>query len=204
LRGPVSDLLDALRLSLSGPVREQLDARLADYRASRRAMARAALLQPELLGEANWFRYRPCRVVVLIGARATALEVGTVLGIHESMPWVELCVVGGPQHAWLERLCHSGRARSVPDVAAAARSWAHRPPDRVRLVGVDVASAWGALGATDTHIEGEPLAELGRVELLRYVVEQSVCISHHRYGNQGMAEFAPTPGGLDTAPRGIS
>jgi RHH-type proline utilization regulon transcriptional repressor/proline dehydrogenase/delta 1-pyrroline-5-carboxylate dehydrogenase len=50
-----------------------------------------------------------------------------------------------------------------------------RVPDAIRA----------AVPGTNVHIADEPVLEEGRIELLRYVEEQSVSIDYHRYGNLG-------------------
>jgi RHH-type proline utilization regulon transcriptional repressor/proline dehydrogenase/delta 1-pyrroline-5-carboxylate dehydrogenase len=38
---------------------------------------------------------------------------------------------------------------------------------------------------TGLHLATAPVLTVGRIELLHYVREQSLCINYHRYGNLG-------------------
>lgn len=193
-------LLAALRASLASAEQEHLERRLDEYRRALGELMSPQRLQPQLLGEANWFRYQSCRVAVVLGA-VDAVDVATVLGLQELLgERLELWVLGARPGAWLDPLLAAEAARAARDMADLVARWGHDVPARVRLLGVDEAEAWRALGGTDAHVEAEPLAEIGRVELLRYFVEQSVSIGVHRYGNLGMAAFAPVPRGSG-APR---
>jgi RHH-type proline utilization regulon transcriptional repressor/proline dehydrogenase/delta 1-pyrroline-5-carboxylate dehydrogenase len=86
------------------------------------------------------------------------------------------------------RLCDSVEIRSETDKELCGRlteidriRYAH--PDRVPL---EIHQATAKLGKhISRHI---PLAE-GRIEMLRYLQEQSLSIDYHRYGNLGEREF---------------
>ncbi|RTZ81687.1 MAG: hypothetical protein DSY97_00585, partial [SAR324 cluster bacterium] len=87
-----------------------------------------------------------------------------------------------------KRLCDSVEIRSETDKELCGRlteidriRYAH--PDRVPL---EIHQATAKLGKhISRHI---PLAE-GRIEMLRYLQEQSLSIDYHRYGNLGEREF---------------
>jgi RHH-type proline utilization regulon transcriptional repressor/proline dehydrogenase/delta 1-pyrroline-5-carboxylate dehydrogenase len=44
---------------------------------------------------------------------------------------------------------------------------------------------WRAAADTGVHLATAPVLALGRVELLHYLREQSLCVDYHRYGNLG-------------------
>ncbi len=48
-----------------------------------------------------------------------------------------------------------------------------------------------AAAETGLHLADEPVLAEGRVELLRYVYEQSLCVDYHRYGNLGARAGEP-------------
>ena len=42
-----------------------------------------------------------------------------------------------------------------------------------------------AAAETGFHLATEPVLSIGRIELLHYLREQSLCVDYHRYGNLG-------------------
>ncbi len=59
--------------------------------------------------------------------------------------------------------------------------------ERIRYAGSDrvAAPVRAAAAAAGLHLATEPVRAIGRIELLHYVREQSLCIDYHRYGNLG-------------------
>ncbi len=197
LRRLDAPLTRSLRRFMSHSERRRFEERSLEYRAAFEDLARPELLQ-DLVGEANWFRYQPAEVIVVLGERASALETASVVFCVELVgaSW-ELFVLPSdalPAHAaWLR---DGGYAKTVGgwnDVLTRveARGW-----PRVRGVGTSVDEVALALSHADTHFVSEPASDVGRVELLRYLLEQSVSITQHRYGNLGMASESPCPRGI--------
>lgn len=190
----VSTVVSSLVQSLARAERERFAARQQSYLEAFQRLAPAEHLQAHLLGEANWFRYRPCDVAVVLGRAAQGVDVASLLLVDELLAGALRFFVVGPEvspwHPWL------ARARRVSTLEELPVSWEGRVPARVRLIGCEGEDAWRVFGAADAHIEAEPVSDWGRVELLRYLVEQSICIHHHRYGNVGLAELSPRPRGL--------
>jgi RHH-type proline utilization regulon transcriptional repressor/proline dehydrogenase/delta 1-pyrroline-5-carboxylate dehydrogenase len=59
--------------------------------------------------------------------------------------------------------------------------------DRVRYASADrvPVSVLRAVGDSGIYIESDPVLEEGRIELMRYVKEQSISDDYHRHGNLG-------------------
>lgn len=193
-------LASSVAWNLGGAQREHFERRRRSYVRAFDRLVLPVHLQPHLLGEANWFRHRTCDVAVLLGEEVSGVDVASLLLIDELLPGtLRFHVVGVPRGPWFEQLVLQRGARRVQSLEASGVSWQSGPeraPARLRLVGIDPGAAWRIFGATDVHIESEPISDFGGVELLRYLVEQSVCINHHRYGNLGLAEASPRPRGL--------
>ncbi len=68
-----------------------------------------------------------------------------------------------------------------------ARIVGERGTDRVRFARDDAVSdeVRRASAEAGLYLATEPVLMEGRVELLWYLVEQSLCIDYHRYGNLG-------------------
>ncbi len=191
-----SNVVSSLAQSLGRLERERFEGRRRSYLEAFERLARAEPLQPDLQGEANWLRYQASDVAVVLGGEVQGLDLASLLLIDGLLGGaLRFHVVGPEESPWL-RWLSDARAPRTSSIEALAASWRGRGPTRVRLVGCDVEDAWRVLGATDVHIEAEPVADFGGVELLRYLVEQAVCIHHHRYGNLGLAGLSPRPRGL--------
>lgn len=177
--------------------RERFESLRSVYRESFESLAEPALLQ-DLVGEANWFRYEPCDVLVVFGARAREVEAASVacaveLARAEATYLVLEDLGERPAFAALVSDGLAATASGLAQVAERATLGCYR---RVRLVGVDRKDAVRDLGSLDAHVVDEPPSEIGRIELSRYLIEQSISISQHRYGNLGMAAVSPKPRGL--------
>ncbi|HUA95078.1 MAG TPA: aldehyde dehydrogenase family protein, partial [Acidimicrobiales bacterium] len=138
-----------------------------------------------LSSESNVLRYLPFLpgVVVRVGdevpddevrkAAAAAEITGTPLSVSSSRP-------RGPLKASVER----GGAVLVVESAAsfAARCHGLRAA-RVRLLGAPEAEVVAAAGRHGLSVLDEPICSHGRLELVRWLREQSISRSLHRYGN---------------------
>jgi len=92
-----------------------------------------------------------------------------------------LCVLDLQQHANNVAFARRLRAaREDPELAAAR-------VDRIRYAspGRVPAAVFAAVAETGFYIARDPVLAEGRLELLHYLVNQSICDTYHRYGNLG-------------------
>jgi RHH-type proline utilization regulon transcriptional repressor/proline dehydrogenase/delta 1-pyrroline-5-carboxylate dehydrogenase len=190
---PVSTARSLVRF-LGHADRERFEERAREYTLALARLREPRLLQ-DLVGEANWFRHQPCRLAVVLGQGASALDLASVLlAIELAAAHAVLLVLeshGAPAHvSWL---LESGRAQRVDSLGSVASLLEAHSLSRARFLGVDRHEGVSALGTLDAHLMFDPVSEVGQVELLRYLMEQSVSITQHRYGNLGMAAASPRP-----------
>lgn len=128
-----------------------------------------------LFCESNVFRYRALEeVVVRVGPRTPQHDLDRVLAAVEVVG-ARLRLSAAPSGGW--KLPAGARRED------ARRFWsgvADDPPARVRLLGDEVADP---RPPATTFVDDRPPVACGRIELLRYVREQSVTRTLHRYGN---------------------
>ena len=137
-----------------------------------------------LFCEANVLRYRALRrLVVRIAADAAPLHVARVLvAAALAAPAAEISVDPG-YGAALVTVVH--RRETVPELAVRVAAMGP-PPDRVRVVGGHDVTRTDLPG--ETHLDARLPVDDGHIELLRYVREQAVSRTLHRYGNlQGIS-----------------
>lgn len=158
---------------------ERAQAGAPDYRDAFARYFATAEDPSRLLGQDNHLRYQPLRAILLRagpGAAHTDLErviaaatvCGTPLAVSACVPGSEgLGAVVEPLESMLARL---GTC------------------ERVRVVGALEPGLLEACHARGIHVEREPVVSAGRVELLRYLKEQTVSIDYHRFGNLGVRE----------------
>jgi RHH-type proline utilization regulon transcriptional repressor/proline dehydrogenase/delta 1-pyrroline-5-carboxylate dehydrogenase len=130
-----------------------------------------------LFCESNEFRYRPLpMVVVRVAAGARPVDVARVLAAALLVD-APLLVSAAPEYVGL-----FGRVAYRYEDAQDFVAWARRAvPDRVRLVGDDPVLRAG-LPSTTFLDDRVPIGD-GRIELLRYLREQTVSRTTHRFGN---------------------
>jgi RHH-type proline utilization regulon transcriptional repressor/proline dehydrogenase/delta 1-pyrroline-5-carboxylate dehydrogenase len=135
-----------------------------------------------LASESNHLRYRslPAGVILRVTddvpdtAVAKALAAAAIAGTP-----VRLSSAGrrrGPGVA-------SGTTVEVESAEALAASLGHGAVDRLRLLGPAEPEVLAAAATTALTVNDEPVCSHGRVELLRWLREQVVTRSLHRYGN---------------------
>ena len=146
-----------------------------------------------LFCEANVFRYRPLRhLIVRVAANGAPIDVGRVLlATALAAPGADVSVdpefsdpLVGVEHR-RETLTEIARRIATQD----------RSPDRVRLVGDGDLTPADLPG--DTYLDARPPIDDGRIELTRYVREQAVSRTLHRFGNllgAGPSTSEPTVG----------
>jgi RHH-type proline utilization regulon transcriptional repressor/proline dehydrogenase/delta 1-pyrroline-5-carboxylate dehydrogenase len=164
-----SELEPAERVSLERAAR-------SDARAWRTEFA--AVHDPSgVFCETNQFRYRALpTIVVRVAAGARPLDVVRVLAAA-TLVNAALHVSTAPDYVG-----PVGRVARHDENADEFVAWAQRSlPDRVRLLGHETALR-AVLPAT-TFLDDRPPIGDGRIELLRYLREQSVSHTRHRFGN---------------------
>ncbi|MGM0578627.1 MAG: proline dehydrogenase family protein [Myxococcota bacterium] len=144
----------------------------------------------KLVGQDNLFRYQPCKGVILrVDRGAARADVARVLlAARTADVPVEVSVdkTRHETHAWLDE------AVSVPVHAETQEQLAARleaiEAERLRVLGPVSGHLREVANAVGVHVETAPPLANGRVELIRYVREQALCIDYHRYGNLGERE----------------
>jgi RHH-type proline utilization regulon transcriptional repressor/proline dehydrogenase/delta 1-pyrroline-5-carboxylate dehydrogenase len=175
----VAARLRSLLDGLDGAERERIEAAV---RSDARVWAEELTVDHDPTGlfcEANVLRYRPLRhLVVRVAADAPPMDVARVLcAVALAAPGTDVSVA--PDHpAPLTGVDHR---RETTTELARRLSAAVRAPDRVRLVGGDDLIAADVPG--DTYLDARPPVDDGRIELARYVREQAVSRTLHRFGN---------------------
>lgn len=129
-----------------------------------------------LFCESNVFRYRPlAEVLVRVAAGATQDQVDRVLAAIATVGSAAR-VSAAPSGGWkLPAGAHREDARRFW-----SRVSADEPPARVRLLGAEPVEPRPPV---TTFVDDRLPVACGRIELLRYVREQSVARTLHRYGN---------------------
>ena len=149
----------------------------------------AAVHDPSgLFCESNEFRYHPLpMIVVRVAARARLLDVARVLAAA--------MLVDAPLHvsAAPDYVGPLGRVACRNENAEDFVAWAQRAaPDRVRLLGDEPALRTGL--SPTTFLDDRPPIGDGRIELLRYLREQAVSCTRHRFGNLVSLVRSPNDG----------
>ena len=118
--------------------------------------------------ESNVFRYRPCRGVVLRLERADATT-EELARLAAATCGVSLEISVG------DRETEEAFAARLPELA--------RQAEFVRTVSCPSNTVLRALHAADLNWIDAPLSAIGRIELCRWLREQAVSTTRHRYGN---------------------
>ncbi len=142
-----------------------------------------------LLGQDNFLRYRPVALHLRLGPDATERDALWSLNaarvVREaggsSVPLVVSAAVTEPWHANLG---------VAVEVLAADRVEVSKV-SRVRALGKAEPELRAACHARPIHYEDAPVVAAGRVELLRHLVEQTLSVDYHRFGNLGVREREP-------------
>ena len=147
-----------------------------------------------LRGQDNLFRYRPVGVVVVrIHEKDTLFDVLTRLTMAKIAGCrVQLSLPEDLENGVADFLLSSDGKRILDGLVPVTESDAaliHRIPsvDRIRYAAEDRASeaVLAAAARTGFYVSRTRVFMEGRLELLQYLREQSLCHSYHRYGNLG-------------------
>ncbi|MEE2032755.1 bifunctional proline dehydrogenase/L-glutamate gamma-semialdehyde dehydrogenase [Rhodococcus chondri] len=137
-----------------------------------------------LTAERNLFRYRPARVHVRLGDNGRPTDLVRVLGAaaRAGAP-VDVSTATTLSDGLRSVLSDCASHVSVEDEAAWHSRVAAEPPARIRLIGGDFRALAEHLGRRcDLAVHDHPVTESGRIELLPFVLEQSISITAHRFG----------------------
>jgi len=151
-----------------------------------------------LLGQDNHRRYLPFESIrIRLSAHDSAFEILARLAAAR-VTGARLIVSHPPiaDPAALSLIARVTKAwKPLPDVVeesddAVAESLRQSPAhttERLRFAAPDRVppAVRAAAAAAGVHLADDPVVAHGRVELLRYLREQSVCTDYHRYGNLG-------------------
>lgn len=146
-----------------------------------------------LRGQDNLFRYQPASPLLILAERAHHV-VDLVRACAAALTCgVEFNVCIGTQLAqgrpWLAQL--PGVQLSVCCSEDLIRLLEHASLRRIRAVGPVSERVRNATLEHDLHVATQPVMATGRIELRHYLIEQALCIEHHRYGNLARALDVP-------------
>jgi len=185
--GTLSDALEA-RIATFASVLDEGDtellrARVLDYA---RAMSEHFGREHDpasILGQHNRFRYRPADGVLLrVEADASLVDVASSC-LAAQLAGARIEVSMDPRATAYQDASVLAAPLDVEHVdALLARTL---PGSRLRLLGSRSALLSTLNREQGVHIADEPVLGEGRFELLHYLMEQSVSIEYHRYGNLG-------------------
>ncbi len=141
----------------------------------------------QIIGEDNHLRYLPAKDLLFRINKDDSLEdILTVLAALEvSNPLTKVSV--DPEHKDVNDLKNICPGATIEDY----KKWIYNPLDYKRLrlcsttISDEIYDQLASKGICILH--GQPLQE-GRVELLKYLQEQSLTNVYHRYGNLGERE----------------
>jgi RHH-type proline utilization regulon transcriptional repressor/proline dehydrogenase/delta 1-pyrroline-5-carboxylate dehydrogenase len=131
-----------------------------------------------VVGEANWLRYQPAPIWLLVGSGTSELELLRVrralelAGAHAQ----QLSLDGDD---WIEEL-GQGHIR------------------RARVLGHAPEGLLARAAELDITLIVDPVEDDPAVEIRHYVQEQTVSVSYHRYGNLSLGDTHPLVGPLQT------
>lgn len=132
-----------------------------------------------LIGQDNFFRYRPIVVGLRLGPSAREAEARQAIAAQRAVA----AVLGGELRVSAPRVEPWHAALSVEvEVAGAVSLEGLR---RVRALGDVEDELRARCHERAIHYETAPVSPVGRVELLRWVEEQTLSIDYHRFGNLG-------------------
>jgi predicted DNA-binding protein len=134
-----------------------------------------------LLGQQNRFRYLPCPDLILrIEHDASLLDIASsCLAAMASASHVRVSI--HPRVGALSDTSLLGFAMNVESSEAMAQRLHHAT--RIRVLGTRSVALDAINARIGAHIADEPVVPVARFELLHYLIEQTLSIEVHRYGN---------------------
>jgi RHH-type proline utilization regulon transcriptional repressor/proline dehydrogenase/delta 1-pyrroline-5-carboxylate dehydrogenase len=138
-----------------------------------------------LLYEENTFRYRPVpSVLIRVDAGTAPVSVARLVAAARCCG-VPVSISATPETSdEVLAVAVAGDLRAVrePEGALAVRLQA-APPTRLRCLAPVSPTLARTAAALGVHVETEPPIASGRIELLRWLREQAISRTRHRYGN---------------------
>jgi RHH-type proline utilization regulon transcriptional repressor/proline dehydrogenase/delta 1-pyrroline-5-carboxylate dehydrogenase len=199
----VRPLLDTAARSLQPAEHAQLVTAASHYAQAFQHHFGLLHMTAELPGESNELRYLPVGdVLVRVASDGDFLDgLRACLAATTACNRARLSVDPGVRVP--ERLrTQLGVHIELADAAALRVADAHLA--RVRMIGSLEAGVAEAASAHGIHVVAGPVLELGRIELLHYVREQSISHRYHRHGHLGAGQLRPRAaplGGEPSLPR---
>ncbi len=174
------ELLRPYRSLVAADTYGALAAMLSDYVVAQRTHFGVLHDPSRVLGQDNVFRYLPDpHVVVRAEADASLLDLAAS-ALAARVLGVRLTLSLSPRFAGP----HDSHVYGHP--VSVGEPWSLRgqvrPFGRLRLLGKRTQEHAELAAELGVHIADAPVLPVGRLELLHYVREQSVCIEYHRYG----------------------
>lgn len=145
------------------------------------------------VGEANWLRYEPTSTVLILGVGADDRDAdATLVAAHRVGAKVTVYPGDGvPRSSWPDEVEHAHpvsvafRAKTLKALLEKAGT------RRIRLLGAappELRAITAELGLT---VQGDPVSSDPELESRHYLIEQSISIAYHRYGNLSLKALHP-------------
>ena len=183
----VSEIV-ALGNALPEPERAQFASRAQNYRKVFELEFAREHPQDEVLGVHNVLRYQATRVLLLLLSKSSAVDAFSCL-LAARMAGAELTLLMSPElgtRLGFERLKSWSEPYSTPrQVRELVQK---RAVERLRVVGRMPGELWELPSLLPVFVARGPAHDDGYVELRRYLKEQAVSTSYHRYGNLSQPE----------------
>jgi RHH-type proline utilization regulon transcriptional repressor/proline dehydrogenase/delta 1-pyrroline-5-carboxylate dehydrogenase len=184
-----AEMVTSVRRQLQDHERERLSVGACSYGRALREHCGADHDPSKLLGERNVFRYVPCSPL-LIRAPAGADAIDVLLACAAALTAgarfeLSLAEAAAGARPYLTQLAGvTVQVETAAQCAARVAGFA-----RVRAIGTVEPAVLTAAEAALVHVAAAPVLQTGRIELLRYLREQSVSHRFHRFGNLAPARL---------------
>jgi RHH-type proline utilization regulon transcriptional repressor/proline dehydrogenase/delta 1-pyrroline-5-carboxylate dehydrogenase len=182
-----AELVTFVRRHLNEAERERLSVGACSYGHALRAHFDGDHDPSQVLGERNVFRYQPCSpMLIRVAAGGDAVDAllacaaARTVAARFELSLAEAAASARPYLAALPGV--TTQVESAASCAARVAGFA-----RVRAIGAVEPELLTATEAALVHVTAAPVLLTGRIELLRYVREQSVSHRYHRYGSLAAA-----------------
>lgn len=190
--GPLDATVQQVERALSADDRERLLTGLKSYRQAFLEDLGLSHTQDQVLGFLDELCYRPSRVLLLAMPGADTVDLTLTL-VAARLVGASVTLVLHPDLVHDDSLDPIRRLEALPfqgweALRALLEKGAH---DRLRYLGPEAPEALFEVGLLVSAVDAEPVHASGRIELLRYVWEQSRSIAHHRHGNLGLEKWVP-------------
>lgn len=187
------DQVCSIAEALSEAERDTFRTRLHNYRKVQELEFSRMHPQDDIEGVHNLFRYQPSRVLLLLTPKCTLLDALSSL-LAARLCGAELTVLMSPELTLrpIFRELKSS-AQVVETFASIGRHVSKYRIQRLRCPGELPNELWKLPSKHAVSITAGPADGDGYIELRRYLNEQSVCVSYHRYGNLSQPQVPGLP-----------